>query len=96
MNVNGTLLLKLFIMTILLAAYSPAQAGIGLTYQGRIMKPDGTPLDSSNVRFTIEIKSYNDCLLYKEVQSVNLTSSAGVFFLKYWFSTSSANFQLCR
>jgi|GEM_PF-1474626 len=66
-----------------------SQAGIGLTYQGRILQPDGRPLDSTNVRFTIEIKSYNDCLLYREVQTANMSSSAGVFSLNLGSGTAS-------
>ncbi|WP_413942646.1 tail fiber domain-containing protein [Bdellovibrio sp. HCB-162] len=81
MNVTGKFLQKWIIATVVFLSHSIAFAGIGLTYQGRILKPDGTPLDSSNVRFTIEIKSYNDCLLYQETQTVNLASSSGVFSL---------------
>ncbi len=81
MNVLANLLFKSCIAFALFALHSVAQAGIGLTYQGRIIKPDGNPLDSSSVRFTIEIKSYNDCLLYQETQTVNLSTSAGVFSL---------------
>lgn len=81
MNVNGKFLQKWIAVAVVFLMHSVASAGIGLTYQGRILKPDGSPLDSSNVRFTIEIKSYNDCLLYQETQTVNLSASSGVFSL---------------
>ncbi|WP_374030165.1 beta strand repeat-containing protein [Bdellovibrio bacteriovorus] len=81
MNVKAHLLFKSGIALFLFALHSISYAGIGLTYQGRILKPDGMPLDSSNVRFTIEIKSYNDCLLYQETQTANLSTSGGVFSL---------------
>ncbi|WP_374073295.1 tail fiber domain-containing protein [Bdellovibrio bacteriovorus] len=81
MNVNGKFLQKWIAVAVVFLTHSISLAGIGLTYQGRILKPDGSPLDSSSVRFTIEIKSYNDCLLYQETQTVNLSASSGVFSL---------------
>jgi len=81
MYVTGNSFWKYLITFFVFALHSIANAGIGLTYQGRILRPDSTPLESSNVRFTVEIRSYNDCLLYEESQTLNMSTSAGVFAL---------------
>lgn len=74
-------ILIIFAVNFSSAEFATAASPLSLTYQGRIMKPDETPLESSNVRFTIEIRSHNDCLLYQENQSLNMSSSRGVFSL---------------
>lgn len=53
----------------------------GITYHGRILKPDGTPLNGSQVQFKIQIRSpgSENCLLYEELQTQNLSTSNGVF-----------------
>ncbi|WP_374035551.1 tail fiber domain-containing protein [Bdellovibrio bacteriovorus] len=52
-----------------------------LTYQGRILKADGTPLQYSNVSFLFEIKSEDGlCVYYREQKNgINMTNSKGVF-----------------
>ncbi|MDG0817665.1 beta strand repeat-containing protein [Bdellovibrio svalbardensis] len=52
-----------------------------LTYQGRIMKSDGTPLEYNNVSFIFQITdSTGQCLLYQEqVNGINMENSNGVF-----------------
>jgi hypothetical protein len=61
-----------------------AHAGIGLNLQGRILKPDNTPVDGSNVQFKIQIRSAGseDCLLYQETQALDMRNSNGLFSLK--------------
>jgi len=61
-----------------------AVAGIGLTYHGRILKPDGSALEASAVQFTIQIRSpgSESCLLYQESQSIDMSNSGGVFSLE--------------
>lgn len=53
----------------------------GLTYQGRIFKPDGTPLESSSVQFRLQVRTSGseNCLLFEELQTLNMQSSLGVF-----------------
>ncbi|MEK2644428.1 beta strand repeat-containing protein [Bdellovibrio sp. BCCA] len=54
---------------------------LNLTYQGRIVKSDGTPLEYNNVSFLFEIANPNgSCVIYREqVDGVNMASSKGVF-----------------
>lgn len=55
--------------------------GAGITYQGRIITPSGQPVTSSNVQFRIQIRTpgSENCLMYEEVQSKDMSQSAGVF-----------------
>lgn len=52
-----------------------------LTYQGRILKVDGTPLEYNNVSFSFEVTSPDGlCVIYREqVNGINLANSGGVF-----------------
>jgi len=56
-------------------------APTALTYQGRILKTDGTPLEHSNVSFIFQITDASGlCVIYQEqVTGVNMTNSKGVF-----------------
>ena len=54
----------------------------GLTFHGRIIKPDATPLEAPSVDFTIQILSPGPeaCVLYSETHNnVNMTGSNGMF-----------------
>lgn len=55
----------------------------GLTYQGRIIRADGSPIESPNVTVTVQIKSpgSENCLLFQETHSLDMTNSKGVFSL---------------
>ncbi|WP_413568450.1 beta strand repeat-containing protein [Bdellovibrio sp. HCB117] len=52
-----------------------------LTYQGRIVKSDGQPLEYGNTSFIFEVTSPNgSCVIYREQRDgVNLLNSNGVF-----------------
>ncbi|MEK2645806.1 tail fiber domain-containing protein [Bdellovibrio sp. BCCA] len=52
-----------------------------LTYQGRILKSDGTPLEFSNVSFIFQITDPSgQCVIYQEnVTGINMANSKGVF-----------------
>ncbi|KHD88344.1 MAG: hypothetical protein OM95_09370 [Bdellovibrio sp. ArHS] len=52
-----------------------------LSYQGRILKIDGSPLEYNNVSFLFEITSSDgSCVLYREQKDgVNMQNSSGVF-----------------
>jgi hypothetical protein len=56
-------------------------SGSGITYQGQIMQPNGSPL-SGVVSFEIEIytPSPTSCLMYEEIQNVTVASD-GTFAL---------------
>ncbi|HEX7673970.1 MAG TPA: tail fiber domain-containing protein [Bdellovibrio sp.] len=59
------------------AMASPSQ----LTYQGRILKEDGTPLEYSNVSFIFQITDpLGQCVIYQEkISGINMTNSGGMF-----------------
>jgi formylglycine-generating enzyme required for sulfatase activity len=77
-----TNLYKSFLIIYLLFHFSSVfAAGTGITYHGRIMNPDGTPVTSSNVYFKIEIRTpgAENCLMYSETHIENLSLTSGVF-----------------
>ncbi|QDK38566.1 tail fiber domain-containing protein [Bdellovibrio sp. NC01] len=62
-----------------------------LTYQGRILKVDGTPLQFNNVSFSFEITSPDGlCVVYREqINGVNMVNSGGVFDVAIGSGTKS-------
>ncbi|WP_295899578.1 hypothetical protein [uncultured Bdellovibrio sp.] len=52
----------------------------GLTVQGRIIQPDGLPLEDSHVTFNIKVLSpgAESCVLFEEERVVNMNNSKGV------------------
>ena len=58
-------------------------ANSGITYQGRILKPDGTPLTGASVQFKLQIRTpdANNCLMFEEQQLLDMRNSNGVFAL---------------
>ncbi|UOF02296.1 tail fiber domain-containing protein [Bdellovibrio reynosensis] len=75
--ITGTSLVGFLIFAASFANASPQE----LTYQGRIIKSDGTPLEYNQVSFQFEITSPNGhCVVYREqVDSIDMTNSGGVF-----------------
>ncbi|MGE0634342.1 MAG: hypothetical protein AB7O96_18145, partial [Pseudobdellovibrionaceae bacterium] len=70
--------------TVAFAASLSAQAAApqGLTFQGRIIKPDGRPLEASSVALNVRILSpTSDCILLEENHMVSMAGSSGVFSL---------------
>jgi trimeric autotransporter adhesin len=67
----------------ILSSPSAFSAGAGITYQGRILKPDGTPLDGTTVEFHLQIRTPdgNSCLMYEETQTLDLSETHGNFSL---------------
>jgi trimeric autotransporter adhesin len=65
-----------FIMATAVFAATPT-----ITFQGRIQKPDGTPMESSSVQFRVQVYSPGTeaCILYDETQTHDLTGSGGLF-----------------
>ncbi len=70
----------LFFELIFIASFSFA-APAKFTYQGQIIKPNGQPLEDSNVAFRIEIVSPGPeaCILYEESHTLNMSASNGIF-----------------
>jgi hypothetical protein len=69
-----------FIFTFLVATKSLANTP-GVSYQGRIFKPDGSPLEGTMVQFRMQVRSpgSENCLLFEEVQTLNMAGSSGIF-----------------
>jgi len=63
---------------------SPTEASTtsGITYHGRIIKPDGTPLEGI-VQFKLQIRTpgNQNCLLFEELQTLDMRNSNGIFSL---------------
>ncbi|MEK2646676.1 tail fiber domain-containing protein [Bdellovibrio sp. BCCA] len=74
----GTYLLQILILFIGALAFA---APSSFTYQGRILKTDGTPLEYAHVSFLFEITNpAGTCVIYREqVDDVNMQNSKGVF-----------------
>jgi hypothetical protein len=55
----------------------------GVTYQGRILKPDGTALSGANAQFKVQIRTPDaqNCLMYEEIQAQDLRLTNGAFSL---------------
>src|ERR1035437_7862989 len=75
------LLLFAVALSLALPERSSATANSGITYHGRILKPDGSVLNGSNVQFKLQITTpgAEDCLLYQELQTLDMQNSNGVF-----------------
>lgn len=63
-----------------------------MTYQGRIVRPDGTPVESGSVTISIQIKSpgSESCLMFSETHILNMTGSKGVFSIDIGTGTRSS------
>lgn len=75
MGFSPLLTLLLFFM------FSVAWASSGVTYHGRILKPDDSPVTSATTQFRIQIRTpgSENCLLWEEQQTKNLSTTNGVF-----------------
>ncbi|KHD88380.1 MAG: hypothetical protein OM95_09605 [Bdellovibrio sp. ArHS] len=85
MKQTGTLLVALFFLG------GPAFAApAALTYQGRIVKSSGAPLEYNAVAFQFEVLAPNKvCVLYREqLNHIDMTNSNGVFDVKIGSSHS--------
>lgn len=71
-----------FLVFILLCSLK-ALAAPALTYHGRLLKPDGTPVVSASVQFRLQIRSpgAENCLLWEETQTQDLSQASGTFVL---------------
>ncbi|MGE0634436.1 MAG: hypothetical protein AB7O96_18620, partial [Pseudobdellovibrionaceae bacterium] len=54
----------------------------GLTFQGRIIKPNGRPLEATSVMLNVRVLSpTSDCILLEENHTVAMSETGGVFSL---------------
>jgi trimeric autotransporter adhesin len=80
----GTLIrtaMGLLILTIFFSV--PSFGATGLSLQGRILKSNNTPVTSSSVQFRIQVRSpgAENCLLFEETQTLDMSNSQGMFSL---------------
>lgn len=73
--------IKALIFFVFFILNASAFASSGVTYHGRLLNPDGSPVLSSNVQFRMQIRTPGpeNCLLYEEIQTHNLSTSNGMF-----------------
>jgi hypothetical protein len=67
-----------------------------ITLKGRVMKPDGNPLEDASVQFTVQILSPNseECVLYEEKHTIGMANTSGLFALSLGTGIrSGANFK---
>ena len=78
------ILVALFCLSLFSSVAFAAASPQGLNLQGRIVKSDGQPVDSSNVDFVVQIRSpgAESCLLYEETHSLNMSTGDGVFNIR--------------
>jgi hypothetical protein len=62
---------------ILTFSLSAIAGNSGITYHGRIVKPDGNYLEDAAVQFKLQIRTpgAQDCLMFEEVQTQNMLGS---------------------
>lgn len=71
-----------FVISLLLFCTSTSFAsGSGITYNGRLLDPNGNAVNSSNVQFRLQIRTpgNENCLMYEEIQTKDMTNSDGIF-----------------
>ncbi|MGE0630996.1 MAG: hypothetical protein AB7O96_01220 [Pseudobdellovibrionaceae bacterium] len=74
----------MFVIGALLSFSYPVLAAPTLSLQGKILKPDSSPLTDAYVDFKIEIRSpgAEACVLYSEQQTFDMSESSGFFNLE--------------
>lgn len=90
-----TITLKTFISSLIAGAFFSSLAHAtpaGLTYQGRLVK-NNLPVESSSVQLTLKITSpgVNECVVYEETHTLNMTGSDGIFAVKIGGGTRTVN-----
>jgi len=81
-----------FLFTTFLLFSHSLYASNGITYHGRIVKPDDTPLESATTRFRIQIKAPDagNCVLWEEEQTRNMLGSNGTFTITIGDSSNTS------
>ena len=82
---HGTFFVVLLLSVVFFSSFLvPDQAQAGnktyLTYQGRILKPDGSPVSGSSVSMSIQILEPGGCMLWQETLAAqDFSTTKGVF-----------------
>ncbi|WP_413584332.1 hypothetical protein [Bdellovibrio sp. HCB274] len=78
---NVTVAALLLFLALAAGIVSPANAVNSMSYQGRIVRPDGRPVNAKNVQIKVQIRSPGDenCLLYEELHTLDMVNSKGIF-----------------
>ena len=73
----------LFMFVALFMSVGAVASTSGVTYHGRIIKPDETPLEGAAVQFRLQIRTpgNENCLMYEEIKTVDMRNSGGVVSL---------------
>lgn len=90
--------LNFFSITVLAAmaavalSAQPAGAAQSFSVQGRILNSNQVPITASNVQFKVQVRSpgVEDCLLYEEIQTLNLQNTDGAFAIVVGDGTRAA------
>ncbi|MEK7357430.1 MAG: hypothetical protein AAB250_13340, partial [Bdellovibrionota bacterium] len=80
---RGFLQKNLIIFALVMLCAQLAHSASGVTYQGRILKPNGDALEGSNVQFRVQVRTpgNENCLMFEEVLQLNMVGSKGLFGL---------------
>lgn len=83
--------LRIPFILLLTLANSAHATNLSLAYHGRILKPDGTAEADSSVQFKMQIYTTGteNCLLYEETQTKDLSASSGAFSISINDGTGS-------
>jgi hypothetical protein len=80
-----------FILNVLLTNQALAGSAFSLTYQGRILKPDGSTPFEGAATFRFEVKSdLNACVLWREDVLINLAGTQGGMAMQIGLGTNLA------
>lgn len=75
---------KFLFVGLLFAAELALAIPNSLQVSGRILKPDGTPLESSSVPFELALVNMGEtCVLHKEINNLDMTGSNGRFSISF-------------
>lgn len=78
---NFIIMKRLIVLVSFLFVLNASASPKSLTYQGRILKSDGSPLEYNNVSFIFQITDPSgQCVIYQEqIDAINMANSGGVF-----------------
>lgn len=84
--------MRSIVLLLLMFSSSVALAAQSFTVQGRLLNSDGTALTSSSVPFLVQLRTTGaeDCLLYQETQTLDLSQNDGAFALTVGTGTRAA------
>jgi trimeric autotransporter adhesin len=81
---NTTYFVRTLFMGLIFFSFSLSFASSGITFHGRLLMPDGvTPVSSATTQFRIQIRTPDaeNCLLWEEQQTRDLSTTNGTFTL---------------